>query len=86
MRGTASGIVNTAAQLGTAVGIAVLLLVAGITGQAPAAGTPPPSIAWALASAASLAGALSFATRNLRPADAAPTEQDAQVSMKMSSD
>jgi MFS family permease len=63
LRGAASGVVNTAAQLGTAVGIALVLLVAGLTGQLPAAGTPPPAIAWAIACAASLAGAVSFATR-----------------------
>jgi MFS family permease len=84
MRGTASGVVNTAAQLGTAVGIAGLLLVAGVTGQAPAPGTPPPALAWALAATTSLAGAISYASRNRRQ-PTKHTEQDRQLSMKMAS-
>ena len=84
MRGTASGVVNTAAQLGTAVGIAVLLLVAGLTSQTPAPGTPPPAIAWTLAAVTSLAGAISYATRNRRPPEKL-TEQDHRLSIKMPS-
>ncbi len=61
-RGVASGVVNTAAQLGTALGIAILLLIAGLTHQAPAPGTDAPSIAWAFAAAVSLVGAVAFAT------------------------
>jgi MFS family permease len=56
-RGTASGIVNTSAQLGTAVGIAVLLLIAAVTSGVPARGTAPPRIAWAVAGAVAAAGA-----------------------------
>ena len=60
-RGAASGIINTAAQLGTAVGIATLLLVAAATSGTPAPGTPPPRIAWAVAALAATAGAAWFA-------------------------
>jgi MFS family permease len=51
LRGTASGIVNTAAQLGTAVGVAALLLVAEIASQ---------TLAWACAAGIALAGALRY--------------------------
>jgi MFS family permease len=60
-RGSASGIINTAAQLGTAVGIAVLLLIAAATTGTPAAGTPAPAIAWAIAAAVAAVGAVFFA-------------------------
>lgn len=65
-RGGASGIVNTAAQLGTAVGVAVLLLVAAATSGVPAAGTGPPRVALAVAAVVAAAGAARFA----RPARA----------------
>ena len=48
-RGTASGIINTAAQLGTALGIAALLLVAALTTGIPEPGSPVPAIAWGTA-------------------------------------
>lgn len=53
LQGTASGALNTAAQLGTALGVAGLLLVAGLTRDTdlPLSGTP---LAWA--AAAALAG------------------------------
>ena len=60
-RGGASGIINTAAQLGTAVGIATLLLVAAATSGIPALGTPPPRAAWAVAVLVAAAGAARFA-------------------------
>jgi MFS family permease len=60
-RGTASGIINTAAQLGPALGIAVLLLIAAATTGMPGASTPAPRIAWAVAAAVAAAGALLFA-------------------------
>ena len=67
-RGGASGIINTAAQLGTAVGIAALILVAAATGETPALGTPPPRIAWAVAVLAAAAGAVRFALARPEPA------------------
>jgi sugar phosphate permease len=66
LRGTASGIINTAAQLGTAVGIAALLLIADTTTGAPGPGTGAPVIAWAAAAVIAVAGALAF-TRSPRP-------------------
>jgi predicted MFS family arabinose efflux permease len=70
VRGTASGIVNTAAQLGTALGIAVLLLIAAITTGAPAKDTSAPTVAWVFGAAASLTGALTFMMSARRsPAD-----------------
>jgi sugar phosphate permease len=59
-RSTASGIINTAAQLGTALGIAILLLTAAVTTGAPGTRTPAPAIAWALAAGISLAAAAAF--------------------------
>jgi MFS family permease len=56
LRGTASGIINTAAQLGTAIGIAATLLIAAAT-----TGSGPPIIAWAAAAAIAAAGAVAFA-------------------------
>jgi MFS family permease len=61
-RGAAAGVVNTAAQLGTALGIAILLLIASLTHQAPAPGTDAPATAWAVAAAVSLIGAAGFFT------------------------
>lgn len=69
-RGTASGVVNTAAQLGTAVGIAALLLIAAATTGVPAKGTGPPLAAWATGAAVAAAGAVRFAVtadRSSRP-------------------
>jgi MFS family permease len=60
-RGSASGIINTAAQVGTAVGVAALLLVAAATSGVPAAGGSEPSAAWAVAAAAAAAGSAWFA-------------------------
>ena len=60
-RGTASGVINTTAQLGTAIGIAVLVLVATATTGAPAADTARPAIAWAVAAAVAAGGATAFA-------------------------
>jgi MFS family permease len=60
-RGGASGIINTAAQVGTAVGVAGLLLIAAVTSGVPAAGRPAPDAAWAVAAVAAAAGAAWFA-------------------------
>ncbi|MDT4914783.1 MAG: hypothetical protein QOC66_3911 [Pseudonocardiales bacterium] len=65
-RAAASGVINTTAQLGTALGIAALVLTAAATDRTPRAGTPPPTIAWGLAAAVAAVGALVFAL--LRPA------------------
>lgn len=65
-RGGASGIINTAAQVGAAVGIAVLLLIAAATSGVPAAGTAPPKIAWAAGAAIAAAGAAWFGLTGFR--------------------
>jgi len=66
-RGGASGVVNTAAQLGTAVGVAILLLIAAATSGVPAAGTAPPRVAWAVSAVVAAAAAARFAAPG-RPA------------------
>jgi MFS family permease len=76
-RGGASGIANIAAQLGTAVGIAALLLVAAATSGTPALGTPSPRVAWALAAVLAAAGAAWFAV--VRPGRDEAGEQDARA-------
>jgi MFS family permease len=65
-RGGASGIVNTAAQVGTAVGVAALLLIAAVTSGVPSAGGPAPDAAWAVGAAAAAAGAAWFALTGSR--------------------
>ena len=60
-RATAAGIINTSAQLGTALGIAMLLLIAALTTGIPEDHTPVPTPAWLLAAAVSLTVALTFA-------------------------
>ncbi len=71
-RGSASGIINTAAQLGTALGIAVLLLIASFTSGLPGPGHPPPDLAWAVGAAVAAAGALRFAVTRAAPAVTTP--------------
>ncbi len=68
-RGAAAGIINTAAQLGTAIGISALLLIAAATTGVPASGSPAPVIAWAVAAAVAATGAALFA-RAGRPGQA----------------
>jgi MFS family permease len=75
-RGTASGIINTAAQLGTATGVAVVLLIAAATTGLPGPGTGAPSIGWAAAAAIAAAGALVF-VRSPRPES--PTTRSADT-------
>jgi hypothetical protein len=71
-RSTASGVLNTAAQLGTAVGIAVLLLIASATTGVTGRGTAGPVIAWTVAGIVAAAGALTY----LRPIPSlTPTDQ-----------
>jgi MFS family permease len=60
-RATASGIVNTGAQLGTAIGPALLLLLAAITTGVPAITIRAPVIAWATAAIIALTAAAAFA-------------------------
>jgi MFS family permease len=62
LRGTASGIINTAAQLGTAAGIAVVLLITAATTGLPGPSTSSPIIGWAAAAAIAAAGALAITT------------------------
>jgi MFS family permease len=66
-RGTASGIINTAAQLGTALGIAALLLVAALTTGIPEPGSPVPAIAWGIAALISAIGAVIFGLKSTSP-------------------
>jgi predicted MFS family arabinose efflux permease len=60
-RATAAGIIKTAAQLGTALCIAMLLLIAAVTTGVPERHTPVPAPAWLLATAVSLSAALAYA-------------------------
>ncbi len=71
-RGSASGIINTAAQLGTALGTAVLLLIAALTSGLPGPGHPPPRLAWGVGAALAAAGALRFALARSGQAAPAP--------------
>src|SRR6188472_1229462 len=57
LQGTASGALNTAAQLGTAVGVSILLLVAA-TSEGSGLPLGGRSLAWACAATAALAGAI----------------------------
>jgi MFS family permease len=69
VRGTASGIINTAAQLGTAVGIAALLLLAALTTGIPERGSAAPAIAWGTAALIACTGAVAFGLPNRRLPD-----------------
>ncbi len=71
LRATSSGVINTSAQLGTAIGTAVLLLVAAATTGVPGASTGTPVVAWAAAAGLALVVAAGFA--RLPRADAGPT-------------
>jgi MFS family permease len=72
-RGTASGIINTAAQLGTALGVAVLLLVAALTTGIPERGSAIPAFAWGAAALIGCTGAVIFGLKDtVRPASIAP--------------
>jgi MFS family permease len=64
VRGTASGIINTAAQLGTALGMAALLFVAALSTGIPEAGSPVPAIARGIAALISCIGAIIFGVRS----------------------
>ena len=60
-RATASGIINTTAQLGTAIGTALLLLLAAATTGVPSSTTGAPVVAWAAAAIVALLAATTFA-------------------------
>jgi MFS family permease len=77
-RGTASAIINTTAQLGTALGIAALMLVAALTTGLPRAGGPVPAVAWALAAAAAMSGAAAFVVWGRRGLTGRTTEDGAR--------
>jgi len=66
-RATASGIVNTGAQLGTAIGTAVILLVATATTGVPGGSDRVPYVGWAAGAALALGAAVVF-TRLRQPA------------------
>ncbi len=66
-RATASGLLNTGTQLGTAVGTALLLLITAATTGMPAAGTAAPRPAWAVAAGLALLGTIIFASRARLP-------------------
>jgi len=55
-RATASGLINTSAQLGAAIGTALILLVAASTTGVPEATTGTPTVAWASAACLALVG------------------------------
>lgn len=80
MRGTASAIINTAAQLGTALGIAALLLVAALTTGIPEPGSPVPAIAWGTAALISGTGAIIFGLTSTAPGTAVrPPADDREI-------
>lgn len=72
-RATAAGLVNTSAQLGTAIGTAVLLLIAAATTGVPGATDRTPTIAWAAAALLALAAATCFARLPIRAEGAGTT-------------
>jgi MFS family permease len=61
-RATSAGLANTSAQLGTALGTAVLLLVAASTTGVPGATDQTPWVAWAAAAVAAVAASVVLAT------------------------
>jgi MFS family permease len=64
-RATASGLINTSAQLGTAIGTALILLVAAATTGVPDAGTGMPVVAWVSAAALAVVSAAGFSRLRL---------------------
>jgi MFS family permease len=61
LRATSSGVINTSAQLGTAIGTALVLLVAAATTGIPDASTGAPVIAWGATALLALGAAAGFA-------------------------
>lgn len=72
-RATASGIVNTGAQLGTAIGTAGVLLLAAATTGVPDATIATPYIAWATAGVLAVVVAVAFARMRGGPRRNVPT-------------
>lgn len=66
MQGVASGVLNTAAQLGTALGVAAILLVASVAGGAGGPGHGAPA-GWICAGALAVLGAVLLARLKPRP-------------------
>jgi hypothetical protein len=82
-RGTAAGIINTAPQLGTALGIATLLLVAALSTGIPEPGSPVPAIAWGIAALISFTSAIIFGLRSTAGATAfRPAAGDRQTAAR----
>jgi MFS family permease len=73
LRATASGVVNTSAQLGTALGTAALLVVAITSTGPPGTGAAAPSIAWAAAGLLAVTAGLAYL--KVRPAAPHPTSE-----------
>jgi len=74
LQGTATGVLNTAAQLGTALGVSALVLIATSTrhSRLPLTGTP---LAWACAGTAALAAATVITVINRPPRAHAPAKR-----------
>jgi len=73
-RAAASGMLNTAAQLGTAVGTALLLLIVSGTGGISGQNGSGPVLAWSIAAGIAAAGAATYAGRSRRPVRRPPGE------------
>lgn len=71
-RATASGLVNTGTQLGTAIGTALLLLITAASTGIPSDATASPRPAWSFAAGLALLGAAIFAIRKEAPGVTAP--------------
>jgi MFS family permease len=71
-RGVAAGVINTAAQVGTALGIAVVLLVVAVTTGAPAPASPVPAAGWGTGAFVAALGALAFLAVGRRGDDGDP--------------
>jgi hypothetical protein len=69
-RATASRLIDTSAQLGTAIGTALVLLVAAASTGVPDATTGTPVIAWAAAAALAGLAAAKFAALRSAPVSA----------------
>jgi Na+/melibiose symporter-like transporter len=74
-RATASGIVNTSAQLGTVIGTATILLLAAGTTGFPGHTTGTPYVAWGAAAGLAGIAAIAFARFRVRPAAVADPQR-----------